>query len=140
VRADTSYGAESITTGTFVSVLEDSVRAGLVTALVVSVVADALPFTAAAATPTTLFVSNIVNSHCDDTGPGSATEPFCTIQAAADVVLPGQTVVIGPTESNGSYHGFTLRRSGTPDQPIVSRLGGRGSNRHPPTISRTRSR
>ncbi|WFE37769.1 right-handed parallel beta-helix repeat-containing protein [Micromonospora sp. WMMD998] len=55
---------------------------------------------------------------CSDTGPGSYDQPFCSINAAASVVSPGQTVEI----SGGVYREHvTITRSGTPDAPIVFR-------------------
>jgi hypothetical protein len=69
---------------------------------------------AATADSTTLFVSTAAG--CSDSGPATAAEPLCTIQAAADQVLPGQTVQVEP----GAYIGaVTLARSGTPDAPIT---------------------
>lgn len=54
-------------------------------------------------------------AYCGDSGPGSLAEPFCSVQAAADVVEPGQTVHVLP----GTYVGpVTISRSGTPDAPI----------------------
>lgn len=68
-----------------------------------------------AATPraTNLYVDN-TGTNCTDTGPGTAAAPFCTIQAAADVVSPGQTVHILGTYSQP----VTIRRSGTATKPI----------------------
>lgn len=71
---------------------------------------------------TDLYVSRA--STCSDSGPGSAAVPFCSVQEAADVVDPGQTVHIGA----GVYHGaVTISRSGTPDAPI-SFVAESGSN------------
>jgi hypothetical protein len=49
----------------------------------------------------TLYVHNSANSGCSDTGPGTQAQPICTIRAAADVVNPGQTVMI----AKGTYPG-----------------------------------
>ncbi|MFC1442705.1 PKD domain-containing protein [Streptacidiphilus sp. N1-10] len=68
---------------------------------------------AANADSTTLYVSTATG--CSDTGPATAAEPLCTIQAAADQAGPGTTVQITP----GIYRGFTVTRSGTPDAPIT---------------------
>ncbi|HEY2696356.1 MAG TPA: hypothetical protein VGJ45_12870, partial [Pseudonocardiaceae bacterium] len=65
----------------------------LAAALCSSAAADTAP-------PTTLYVDNLIDSGCNDTGPGTLAEPFCTIQHAADVALPGQTVDIGPNIDN----------------------------------------
>ncbi|HEY1570393.1 MAG TPA: right-handed parallel beta-helix repeat-containing protein [Pseudonocardiaceae bacterium] len=68
-----------------------------------------------AAPPTDLFVNNVLGT-CSDTGPGTADTPFCGIQAAANVALPGQTVHIAA----GQYFGqVNITRSGTPGNPIT---------------------
>jgi hypothetical protein len=72
-----------------------------------------LPSSASADT-TTLYV-NQAAATCTDQGPGSADQPYCTAQAAADVVLPGQTVRIQGRVA-GPLH---ISRSGTADAPIV---------------------
>lgn len=82
---------------------------------------------AAADPPPTLFVGADpgVSDGCSASGPGTMFQPFCTPQEAANVVLPGQTVEIGPAPISGEsglppgFPGFTLTRSGTPDAPIV---------------------
>ena len=55
-------------------------------------------------------------SGCSDTGPGSYVTPFCTIGAAAAVVVPGQTVRVRPGNYKTTVH---LTRSGTTDAPIT---------------------
>ncbi|MER5636034.1 PKD domain-containing protein [Kitasatospora sp. NPDC002227] len=84
-----------------------------------------LPGVAAAADGSTLYVNNATAAHCSDSGPGSQAQPFCTIQAAADVVQAGQTVEV----AHGQYvqPRITLSHSGTPQQPITFR-GGRLSD------------
>jgi hypothetical protein len=52
---------------------------------------------------------------CSDSGPGSQAQPFCSIQAAANMVNPGQTVQI----TGGPYGPVTVTRSGTPSEPIT---------------------
>ncbi|MFE2724890.1 PKD domain-containing protein [Kitasatospora sp. NPDC059327] len=91
-------------------------RVGLAAALVSStVIGSALPALAAHAETTSLYVNNRSEA-CSDTGPGTQDQPFCTIQAAADVVRPGQTVHIG----DGDYvEQVTLTKSGTPGSPIT---------------------
>ncbi|NEA58520.1 PKD domain-containing protein [Streptomyces sp. SID13666] len=60
-----------------------------------------------------LYVSR---TQCSDTGAGTQALPFCTVQKAADVASPGQTVIIGV----GKYFGsVTITRSGTPTAPIT---------------------
>lgn len=87
----------------------------LVMVLLVAVTAAGLATgTAAAATPPDLFVNNAIA--CSDTGPGTQADPFCTVQHAADIVNPGQTVRI----VEGIYlEHVTLTRSGEPGLPIT---------------------
>ena len=77
-----------------------------------------VPYTPYPSTGTDLYVDNqVVNktSVCSDSGPGSESEPFCTIAEAASVVQPGQTVVVEP----GNYTGTTISVSGTAQAPIT---------------------
>ena len=102
--------------------LEDPVRLSLLGAALVIVIPLGLAAApTAAATPTMLFVDHGVT--CSDTGQGSAELPFCTIQAAANVVLPGQTVMVDPTGTHGKTQDaypaeLDLHRPGTPEAPI----------------------
>lgn len=51
-----------------------------------------------------------------DANPGISALPFRTIQRAADVVLPGDTILVHP----GTYDGqVEITRSGAPGKPIV---------------------
>jgi parallel beta-helix repeat protein len=52
-----------------------------------------------------------------DTGDGSVQSPWRTLQRAADDARAGDLVVVRP----GTYAGFDLRTSGTPEHPIVFR-------------------
>lgn len=62
---------------------------------------------------TTLYVAS--DSNCSDSGSGTVTQPYCTIQIALDAVIPGQTVYIEP----GIYAGpINITRSGTAAAPI----------------------
>ena len=73
---------------------------------------------------TTLYVANFPDSGCNDTGPGTEAEPFCTIQAAANVASAGQTVLVGLDEGNPLYtQDVTITRSGTPGNPIIFQAG-----------------
>ncbi|MFD3588862.1 PKD domain-containing protein [Streptomyces sp. NPDC058683] len=65
----------------------------------------------------TLYVNH--NSQaCSDSGAGTESRPFCSVQAAADVVEPGDTVrILG--FANDPYPEVTLTRSGTSDAPIT---------------------
>jgi len=47
----------------------------------------------AAYASTTWIVDN-TNSNCSDTGPGTASQPFCTIAAAAKKAVAGDTVTV----------------------------------------------
>ena len=73
-----------------------------------------VPLSAAAdVPPTDLYVNQVAS--CSTSGPGTQAVPFCSIQEAADVVEPGQTVHIAA----GHYYGpLRITRSGTPDAPI----------------------
>lgn len=50
-----------------------------------------------------------------DSGDGSISSPWLTLQHAADMVGPGDTVQVRA----GNYTGFDLRKSGTSTQPIT---------------------
>jgi len=94
-------------------------RAGLVSCVLPALLIGSVPVPAAATTPTTLYVQDEFGP-CSDSGPGTLAEPFCGIQAAADVVQPGQTVIVGYHDLDGSYDGDVhITHSGTPDQPIT---------------------
>ena len=67
---------------------------------------------------TTLYVDDEA-AGCNDTGPGSAAEPFCQIQPAADAAVPGDTVRIAG--NNTSYAPVTIRSTGTADAPVSFR-------------------
>ncbi|MDI5969948.1 PKD domain-containing protein [Streptomyces sp. SL13] len=74
-----------------------------------------------------LYVSNA--AACDDTGPGTQAEPFCSVQAAADVVVPGQTVLIDNVFTTVKpFAAVTLTRSGTPAQPVTFEADPRSGN------------
>ena len=71
------------------------------------------------ASGSTIYVNNITTS-CSDTAPdaGSAAVPFCTVQAAADVVQAGQTIQL--FASSTPYQGpVVLKNSGTSTAPIT---------------------
>ena len=69
----------------------------------------------AAADTAYLYVNNATGAGCSDQGSGTQAQPFCTITAAAAVVLPGQTVMV----SYGNYAELDITRSGTADAPIT---------------------
>ena len=64
---------------------------------------------AQAAATTRLYVA----TDGKDANPGTWSRPLRTLQRAADLVMPGTTVVI----RGGTYVGFTLRRSGVAGAP-----------------------
>lgn len=61
-----------------------------------------------------------------DKASGNAAEPFKTIQHAADIVEPGDTVIVNP---GIYYENVTLKRVGTEDKPIVFRAAEYGLNK-----------
>jgi len=70
---------------------------------------------ASAATGTTLYVDR-GNAVCSDSGSGTLTEPFCTVNGAAAKVTAGQTVQV----ASGTYpERVVVRTSGTSTAPIV---------------------
>jgi hypothetical protein len=87
-------------------------RTGVVAAAVVGL-ALTVPAVAAAAPPDKLYV-DATGVSCSDTAGGAATLPFCTAQAAADVVQPGQTI-----EITGHAGEMQLEHSGLPGAPII---------------------
>jgi parallel beta-helix repeat protein len=69
----------------------------------------------AAAATAVLYVDRN-NPSCSDTGPGTSTQPFCTIKPAASQATAGQTVQV----ASGTYPELvTVSNSGAPGSPIV---------------------
>ncbi|MEU2338638.1 PKD domain-containing protein [Streptomyces sp. NPDC013172] len=68
------------------------------------------------ATGATFYVNDEA-AGCNDTGPGSAAEPFCQIQPAADAAAPGDTVRIAG--NSRSYAPVIIRSTGTADAPVT---------------------
>ncbi|MFF4114091.1 PKD domain-containing protein [Streptomyces sp. NPDC001714] len=67
----------------------------------------------------TLYVEQY-STVCSDSGTGTQSRPFCTVQAAADVVEPGDTVrILGDYSLSPHPEAVTLTRSGTSDKPIT---------------------
>ncbi|WP_018352119.1 FG-GAP repeat domain-containing protein [Longispora albida] len=91
-------------------------------ALVTAVAVAGLPAGVAHAGPAggnELFVTPS-NTACSDAGPGTSREqPFCTVQAAANVASPGQTVKLSASAHTIASPGLTITRSGTAEAPIV---------------------
>jgi len=69
----------------------------------------------ASADPTVLYVDKS-NPSCSDTGPGTSSQPFCTIAKGASVALAGQTVQV----ASGTYSELvSVGHSGTAGSPVV---------------------
>jgi hypothetical protein len=85
--------------------------------LTASLTSIAVAAPAGATSAADLYVDN-TSTACTDSGSGSAAAPFCTIQAAADVVAPGQTVLIGGF-GNSYNEDVKVRTSGTAVAPIT---------------------
>src|SRR5262245_6834724 len=62
-------------------------------------------------TPSTFFVAN----DGDDSAAGTNAAPWQTLQHAADLVSPGDTVIV----RQGNYVGFHLETDGTANNPIT---------------------
>ena len=63
----------------------------------------------------TYYVSQTGN----DADPGSIQHPWSTLQHAADLLEPGDTVIVLP----GTYAGFNVFKSGSPGHPITFTAG-----------------
>ncbi|WP_078947979.1 PKD domain-containing protein [Streptomyces griseus] len=75
------------------------------------------PAAADAGSAGTLYVNH--DAACSDSGTGTRGTPFCTVQAAADVVEPGQTVEIESPDGRAYQESVALTRSGTDSAPIT---------------------
>lgn len=89
------------------------VSAGLVAAISVATSIFAI----SAATAATIYTVDNTTASCSDSGPGSASQPFCTIEHAAHVALPGDTIVVRA----GTYSGTSVNtaNSGSRSRPIT---------------------
>ena len=113
-----AVGAAGLATMAIVVPIVGSNGAAAAVAATQASAAWAVPYTPYPSTGTDLYVDNQkvdTTSVCSDSGPGSESEPFCTIAEAASVVEPGQTVVVEP----GDYAGTTISVSGTAQAPIT---------------------
>jgi hypothetical protein len=85
--------------------------------------AIALPGTASAVTGGSTLMVNNRTPFCSDTSTtaGSSATPFCTIQAAADAVGPGDTVEIfaGAANAVAYANNLTIASAGTAAAPIT---------------------
>ncbi|MGW2622802.1 hypothetical protein [Micromonospora taraxaci] len=80
-----------------------------------------VPAMPAAATPASVAAITewyVDSANCSNSGDGSASSPFCTVSRAADVVQPGQTVLVRPGDYRESV---VITRSGTEGAPITFR-------------------
>src|SRR5206468_6738162 len=83
--------------------------------LSLGVVASMLLAKPAFASGSTLYVDS-ANPQCSDTGSGSQTVPYCTINKGASVATAGQTVQV----ASGTYPELvTVGHSGSAGSPIV---------------------
>ncbi|MFD0279620.1 PKD domain-containing protein [Kitasatospora sp. NPDC127111] len=90
---------------------------GLAVAVAGSAVGGIVLPTAAHAGSAVLYVDNDRSANCSDAGTGTKEQPYCTIQAAADVAEPGQTVQVASARTFTGQ--VTVKRSGLPGKPIV---------------------
>lgn len=103
-----------------------NVRAAVAALVLAAAGITALSQQAAAGSSARLYVDRNAPA-CSDTGSGSRAVPYCTIQAAADVAMAGDTVVIGGSDDNyffsGGYSPYdenvTVTHSGTRYAPIT---------------------
>lgn len=73
------------------------------------------PVTSSASVPLIRHVDKS-NTSCTNTGSGSVTAPYCTIQAAASAAQPGDTVLV----ASGTYtESVTVNHSGVQGWPIT---------------------
>jgi hypothetical protein len=102
-------------------------RRAVVAAVSVSTAFSASLAVAHADVVSVLYVNNAAAANCSDTGAGagSAATPFCTIQAAANAAVAGDTVDIA---TGNTYKGAVdITSSGTASAPILFQTNGPGS-------------
>jgi hypothetical protein len=88
------------------------------TAAVLSGGPSASAATADSSSGTTLYVDEL-SSTCSDSGSGTQALPFCTLQAAANVAQPGDTLLVSTAGNTVIKQDVTFSQSGTPAQPIT---------------------
>ena len=67
----------------------------------------------------TLYVDH-TNSSCTDSGTGTSAAPYCTIQAAVNAAVAGDTVLVAATGATNTYNeDVNVTTSGTPTAPIT---------------------
>ena len=80
------------------------------------IVATALVVVSSPASAATVRYVDRAATNCSDSGPGSVTQPYCTIVRAASSATPGDTVEVRA----GTYTGtITVANSGTQTAPIT---------------------
>jgi PKD repeat protein len=75
-------------------------------------------------TASALYV-DIGAKYCTDAGPGAQGAPFCTLQHAADVATPGQTIIASEV-TGGGWQDVRFTHSGEPGAPITVKYSGIG--------------
>ncbi|NUS11610.1 MAG: hypothetical protein HOY69_09460, partial [Streptomyces sp.] len=91
-------------------------RNTLVASAALSLLVGGLGASAAhAGTGTDLYVDDTAAT-CSDSGPGSAAQPFCQLQPAADAATAGTTVHVA---RGVDYAPVTIRSVGTADAPVT---------------------
>ncbi len=86
--------------------------------------AAVLVLAVALATPAFAATTYYVAPQGSDSSPGTKAEPFATIQKAADIVVPGDTVIVRDgvyTTIDDEGNNVRVRRSGTAGAPITFR-------------------
>jgi parallel beta-helix repeat protein len=91
-------------------------RMGIVCSIISAALAVSA-LTATSAQASTNYVVDNTSPACSDTGPGSSSQPFCTIGAAAKHAQAGDTVLVNA----GTYPGTSVNpaNSGTTSSPIT---------------------
>ena len=78
--------------------------------------------------PSTLYVDvTAVSGACSDSGSGAQALPFCTLQQAASVARPGDTILVSADSLAAVKQGVTFSQSGSPSQPITVAWSGAGA-------------
>ncbi|MBM0275800.1 hypothetical protein [Micromonospora tarensis] len=101
-----------------------TVGVGLVVPAASAAAAAPLPAAAPASAAAAVTEWYVDSANCHNDGDGSAASPFCAVSQAAEVVRPGQTVLVRPGEYRESV---VISSSGTVDAPVTFRaLNGPG--------------
>src|SRR5439155_22404526 len=76
--------------------------------------------------PTGSGVCRYVDPAGDDANPGTSSQPFRTLQAAAGVGNPGDVVIVRNGTYTGGFNILDIGASGTAANPIASRAENKG--------------